>query len=244
MIGAIIQARMGSSRLPGKSLADLAGQPMLARVYNRIQRAASIEKVIIATSDRPRDDPIATLAHHSGWSCFRGSEMDCLDRYYQAARQHGIDPIVRVTGDCPFVDPGVIDLVVNTFLESRYIFVANRLPPPWKRTYPLGLDVEVCSFAGLAYAWKHATKPYEREHVMPYLYTRNHISFYILDLPTDLSRHRWTVDTPADLAFARAVYAHFGNVHFDWRELLAYLKQHPEVERINAHVEQAILPVV
>jgi spore coat polysaccharide biosynthesis protein SpsF len=244
--GAIIQARMRSMRLPGKVLADLAGEPMLARVYERTQRARSIEKTIVATSDRAIDDPIAALCEARHWACFRGNEEDCLDRYYQAALHYKIDPVVRITADCPCIDPDVIDIVVDAFRTwKRCVFATNRLPPPWGRTYPVGLDVEVCTFAALMHAWQHATEPWERESVMPYLYTvPGRFRIGVMNLSEDLSRYRWTVDTPEDLEMVQAIYAHFGHDRFTWREIVALLADHPEIERINSDVQQTILPVV
>src|SRR5918996_2311358 len=170
---AIIQGRMSSSRLPGKILADIAGQPMLQRVFIRTSRAATVTETIFATTTDPSDGPVAEYCDFSGIPFTRGSLFDVLDRYYQTAKQAKADVVVRVTADCPVLDPGLIDKVVNTLLEtgdSRFDFVANRLPPPFHRTYPIGLDVEVCTFKVLEKAWKESTETFHREHVMPYFY--------------------------------------------------------------------------
>lgn len=169
-IVAIIQGRMGSSRLPGKVLLDIAGQPMLARVFTRTSRAAAVTETLIATTTEPADDPIAEYCDFSGVPFTRGSQFDVLDRYYQAARQFKAEVVVRITADCPVIDPALIDDVVNTLLEDEYDFVCNRLPPPWSRTYPIGLDVEACTFAVLEKAWQEAKEPQHREHAMPYFY--------------------------------------------------------------------------
>ena len=153
---AIIQGRMSSSRLPGKILADIAGQPMLTRVYARTSRAQTLDEVIFATTTDASDDPVAEYCDFSGIPFTRGSLFDVLDRYYQTALQAKADVIVRITADCPMIAPALIDDVVNTLLEDEYDFVCNRLPPPWTRTYPIGLDVEVCTFKALKKAWKEA----------------------------------------------------------------------------------------
>ncbi len=199
---AIIQARMSSSRLPGKVLLDLGGQPMLARVVERARRAKLVNDVVVATTTDLSDDPIEALCAESGYPCSRGSLHDVLDRYYQAARTFGADVIVRITADCPVIDPDVVDRTIEAFqlpvssnqssvisgpitdharttFEHSLItnncslvtdYCANRLPPPWGRTFPIGLDAEVCSFAALELAWKEADQPFHREHVMPYFY--------------------------------------------------------------------------
>src|SRR5512133_3030988 len=140
---AIVQARMSSSRLPGKVLLDLAGQPMLARVVERARRSRRIDQVAVATTTDPSDDPVEAFCRERGYACVRGSMHDVLDRYYQAARQLQAGVIVRLTADCPLVDPGLIDETVQAFHREEVDFACNRLPPPFTRTYPIGLDVEV-----------------------------------------------------------------------------------------------------
>jgi spore coat polysaccharide biosynthesis protein SpsF len=167
---AIIQGRMSSSRLPGKILADIAGQPMLTRVFTRTSRAKTLDEVIFATTIDASDDPVAEYCDFSGIPFTRGSLFDVLDRYYQTAKQAKADVVVRITADCPMIDPALIDDAVNTLLEDEYDFVCNRLPPPWSRTYPIGLDVEACTFKVLEKAWKEAKEPQHREHAMPYFY--------------------------------------------------------------------------
>src|SRR5215203_350390 len=167
---AIIQGRMSSSRLPGKILTDIASQPMLQRVFLRTARAATVTETIFATTTDRSDDPVAEYCDFSGIPFTRGSLYDVLDRYYQTAKQTEADYVVRITADCPVIDPALIDDVVHTLLEGEYDFTCNRLPPPWSRTYPIGLDVEACSFKVLAEAWKEAQEPQHREHAMPYFY--------------------------------------------------------------------------
>jgi spore coat polysaccharide biosynthesis protein SpsF (cytidylyltransferase family) len=167
VIVAIIQARMGSSRLPGKTIADVAGRPLLLHVVERTQRARRVDKVVVATTDRSSDDPIADLCQREGIQCFRGSEDDVLDRFYRTAQAHGADVVVRITADCPLIDAAVIDKVIARFQAGDCDYVSNIL----RYTYPDGLDTEVFSFAALERAWREAKKPSEREHVTPYLRT-------------------------------------------------------------------------
>ena len=235
---AIIQGRMSSSRLPGKILLDLDGQPMLAHVVERVRMAKLVDEIIVATTTDPSDDAAAEYCAQHGIICERGSLYDVLDRFYQAARAHAADVIVRITADCPLVDPWVIDRVVQAFGDTRADFAANRLPPPWHRTYPIGLDVEVCSFAALERAWHEAKEPHQREHVMPYLYdTPGRFHVHVVNAEADYGHLRWTVDTPEDLQAVRGLYALLGGRRdCTWQEILAVWQAHPELELINRGV--------
>lgn len=237
-IVAIIQARMGSSRLPGKVLLDLAGEPMLVRVFERTRLAKSPDEVIVATTDQSSDDPIVDLCKDRGYPFYRGSQYDVLDRFYQAAKFYQSTVIIRITADCPLIDPDVIDLTVQRFLETGVDFAANRLPPPWSRSYPIGLDVEVCSMDALARAWREADMPYQREHVMPYLYEQEGL-FRVLtvDHEPDYGSMRWTVDTQEDLALVRKVFEYFNGVNtFSWLEVVDLINDSPDMVDINAGV--------
>lgn len=269
---------MGSKRLPGKVLLDIAGAPMLAHVVQRARRAEKARTVLVATTSDPADNPIAAFCSQQGIACFRGSQFDVLDRYYQAARQLDAQVIVRVTADCPVIDPQLIDRTVAYFLGELgtppplhpdrpfpWDFAANRLPPPWGRTYPIGLDTEVCSFAALETAWQHARQPHQREHVMPYLYeyspvadSRRLEAYTPPDLDTSASRFdpeqsrfrvllvnhsedfghlRWTVDTPEDLEVVRGIFRHFaGQADFSWLDVLEFAQAHPRLFSKNAAV--------
>jgi len=255
---AIIQGRMSSSRLPGKILADIAGQPMLQRVFARTSRSATVTETVFATTTDPTDDPVAEYCDFSGIPCTRGSQFDVLDRYHQAAKQTKADIVVRITADCPVIDPALIDDVVNTLLEDQYDFVCNRLPPPWTRTYPIGLDVEACTFKVLAKAWKEAKEPQHREHVMPFFYEGVELSVVsrqqskgisprgfrvaLLNHTTDFGDYRWTVDTPEDLEFIRQVYSRFGGGDdFKWKEILDLVHDEPKLMEINAGVQHKTL---
>ncbi len=257
-IVAIIQGRMSSSRLPGKILADVGGQPMLSRVYVRAARAKTLDEVVFATTADPSDDPAAEYCDFAGIPFTRGSLYDVLDRYYQTAKSARANIVVRVTADCPAIDPDLIDDVVNALVEGEFDFAANRLPPPMGRTYPIGLDVEACTFAALKQAWKEAKEPHHREHVMPYFYEGATLASQsrtlqtgvsprgykvaLLHHTTDFGDYRWTVDTPEDLQFIREVFAHFGGRDdFSWKEVLDLVHSRPELMKINASVKHKTL---
>lgn len=241
-IVAIIQARMSSSRLPGKVLKEIAGVSMLEWVVKRANRASLLDSVVVATTTDPSDDPLAALCAEKGIPCYRGSLYDVLDRYYQAARHFQADIVIRLTADCPFIDPNVIDHTVREFLSAGVDFAANRLPPPWHRTYPIGLDVEVCSFTALERTWKEASEPFEREHVMPYLYDQEgRFSILLVDNDPDYGSYRWTVDTPEDLDLIRQVVQYFQNKDdFSWLDVLDLFQKHPELLKINAEVQHKL----
>jgi len=260
---AIIQARLSSSRLPGKVLLDIGGQPMLTRVVERARRAKLVNQVVVATSFAYRDDPLADYCIAHKYPCFRGSQFDVLDRFYQTAMTYEADVIVRLTADCPLIDPVVIDDTIRAFfgqktaglpsstdeeihasseifrMDETYDFAANRLPPPWKRTFPIGLDVEVCSFTGLERAWKETDQPFQREHVMPYFYEKpGQFKTFILEHTPDYGAFRWTVDTAEDLALVREVFARFNNRDdFSWKDVLALFEKEPQLAQINAQVQ-------
>jgi len=236
---AVIQARMQSSRLPGKVLADIQGQPMLLRVVRRVQRAQTVDQAVVATTTSESDDPVEALCRAEGLACFRGDAVDVLDRVHSAAAAHEADVVVRITGDCPVIDPQIIDLTVRSFLESDppVDLALNRFVDD--RTFPVGLDTEVCSFEALETAWKEADQAYQREHVMPYLYDPPG-RFRVLHVRNDedLGSYRWTVDTAEDLAFIRAVFAHFApDDKFDWREILDLVRSRPDLAALNAGVK-------
>jgi spore coat polysaccharide biosynthesis protein SpsF len=246
---AIVQARMNASRLPGKVLIDIAGQPMLVRVVERARRAERLDEVLVATTTDPSDDPVEALCRELGYPYFRGSSRDVLDRYYQAVRRTNAEVVVRLTGDCPLIDTVVIDHVVTAFYggiptqakrpeDLPWDFAANRLPPPWKRTYPIGLDVEVCTFQALKRAWQEARQPHQREHVMPYLYEQEgRFRVLVLNHDPDYGSLRWTVDTLEDLELVRRVYTCFqGKDNFTWFDVLHLFELYPELAQINANV--------
>jgi spore coat polysaccharide biosynthesis protein SpsF len=236
MTTAIIQARMSSTRLPGKVLLDLAGEPMLARVVARTKRAKTIDRTIVATTVEPEDEPIVALCRARGWAVSRGSRDDVLDRYYQAAVADGADPIVRITSDCPLIDPEVIDRVVE-HLTTGVDYASNINP---RRTFPRGLDVEAFTFASLAAAWQDASDTSSREHVTPFLYRhpeRFRIALVESERP-EAADHRWSVDTPEDYELMRRILAHFGDQEFGWLDVLKLLDGHPDWIELNRHIAQ------
>ena len=238
-ITAIVQARMGSTRLPGKVLQDLGGETTLGRVVRRLRRSEMIEEVVIATTFSPDDQAIVLEARRLGIPAFIGDELDVLDRYYQAARAFPTDAVVRITSDCPLIDPHVTDLTIRAFLAERPDYASNAL----ERTFPRGLDTEVMTASALGRAWRQAKQPYEREHVTPFIYEHPEI-FKVLPVTNqvDYSSHRWTLDTPEDLEFIRTVYSRFNNRDdFSWRDLLDLLAREPALVYLNGHVEQKIL---
>lgn len=258
---AILQARMGSSRLPGKVLLDIAGKPMIQHVLERTQRARTLDGVAIATTSDSADDPVAAFAVSMNVPFTRGSVHDVLDRYYQAAKAHQADVVVRITADCPLIDPEVIDETVSEFLRLKLDFAANRLPPPFRRTYPIGLDVEVCTFTALEQAWQQATETFHREHVMPFLYEGVQLASFnpklevgasprgykigLLHHAADYGSLRWTVDTPEDLAFLREVYARLAaRPEFHWLDVLEIVQAEPQLALINAEVRHKTMTEV
>lgn len=232
MILAVLQARFSSSRLPGKVLMPLVGRPMLEREIERVRRARRVDSVVVATSTDASDDKIAALCEEIGTECFRGSLNDVLDRFYQAARGHAPDAVVRITGDCPLIDPDVIDKAVGLFLTGATDYVSNALAP----TYPDGLDVEVVRMAALEVAWREAKLPSEREHVTPFIWKQpDRFRAVSIQQDNDLSGLRWTVDTAADYEFVSRVYETLypANPAFTTAEVLALLEREPELARIN-----------
>ncbi len=238
-IVAIVQARMGSSRLPGKVLADIGGQPMLHRVVLRARRSKFVGQVVVATTTDQGDDPVQSFCKYHGIPCFRGDPYDVLDRYYQASRLYKARTIVRLTADCPVIDPGEIDRTIQAFFDAGVDFAANRLPPPWKRTTPIGMDTEVVTFDALERAWREAEKKYAREHVMPYFYENTgRFQILLVDHDPDLSHLRLTVDTYEDLILVRKIYQRFGDRDdFSLYEILDMLDEDPELLKINLDVK-------
>jgi spore coat polysaccharide biosynthesis protein SpsF len=237
---AIVQARMESTRLPGKVLQDLEGATVLARVVNRVRRAGLINEVLVATTDGAADDAIVKECRSLSVSVSRGDRDDVLDRYFRAAQLSKSEVVVRITADCPLIDPEVVDKTVGAFLEARPDYASNVLV----RTYPRGLDTEVMSFAALGRAWQGARRPYEREHVTPYIY-EHPAEFKLLSVTSegDYSGHRWTVDTPEDLELVRAIYARVTDkTTFRSPEVFELLDREPELMDLNRSIAQKALP--
>ena len=237
---AIVQARLGSSRLPGKVLADIAGDTMLARVVQRLRAASRVHRIVIATTTASRDDAVAAEALRLGAGCFRGSEHDVLARYAGAARAFSADVVVRVTSDCPLIDPDVVDRVIDALdgsLTSSRDYASNT----HERTYPRGLDVEALPFAALARIAELATSLAAREHVTAFVRERPAL-FSVAHVRADVddSDLRWTVDTAEDLQLVRALYDRLdlSRAIAPYRAVVAAVRAEPALAAINAHVEQ------
>ena len=236
MIIAIIQARVGSTRLPGKVLLDLHGKPVLWHVIKRVSHSKKINKVIVATTTLKEDNPIEELCHKEGISFYRGSSDDVLNRYYNAAQNihskgEHLDFVVRITADCPFIDPEIIDTVIETMVTNNYDYISNALQP----TYPDGLDVEIFTFNALIEANNNARLPSEREHVTPYIIKNNSFRKYNFPNQKDLSHMRWTLDEPEDYQFIQKVYNYLYDEKslFHMQDILNLLSKYPELETIN-----------
>lgn len=239
--GAIIQARTTSSRLPGKVLKELpwgSGVTVLEQVIRRLKRARSLEKIIIATTVNPEDDGIVEIAEKEQVAHFRGSEKDVLSRYYYAARENGLDTVVRVTSDCPCIDPEVVDLVVKELFQSGVDYATNSA----KRSYPHGLDTEVFKMEALERSFKEAKKDFEREHVTPYIYMTGQFSIGNVEAPNEsfAPEIRITLDTIEDYALLCAVYDYLykQNPSFSAREIVGLFKAKPWLKLINGKVVQ------
>lgn len=233
----ILQARVSSSRLPGKVLEPILGAPMLARQLERLGRARRIDHLLVATSIQRSDDALDALCQSLGIACFRGSLEDVLDRFYQAARPHAPAHVVRLTGDCPLADPALIDRVIDIHLQQGSDYTCNTLVP----SYPDGLDVEVMRFGCLVEAWREAKLPSHREHVTPFLHQQPE-RFLIAGVQgdVDLSMLRWTVDEPADLELVTRVYEALypGNPAFSTGDVLALLERDRDLREMNTMHER------
>jgi len=230
---------MGASRLPGKVLLGLSGRTGLSHVVGRVA-ASGLDAVVVATTVLPGDDPVAAEAARAGAEVFRGSEQDVLDRYYQAALRFEAEAIVRITADCPLLDPDVVRAMARRFRAAhaagdRLDYLSNTI----ERTFPRGQDAEVIALPALSRAWRDSTKPHEREHVTPYVYQHPEL-FRIAQFRSDidLSELRWTLDTPEDYSMIKTVYAALGADRFSTAAVLAFLRTRPDVTRINAHIVQ------
>lgn len=238
----IIQARFGSSRLPGKIMKELLGRPMIWHIVERCRKSKEAGEVLVAITKRKDDDRAAKFFDKNGIVYYRGSSEDVLGRYFQAAKANKANIIVRVTGDCPFIDPQIIDLCIKKFRRSRYDYLSNIVPG--RRTFPRGLDVEVFSFEALEKAAREASQLYEREHVTPYIWENKKDEFRIGPMVTASSgyaaSYRLTVDYPEDFSLTTKLYEVLcrpGTI-IDAREVISFLDKHPKVADINKHCIQ------
>lgn len=236
MILAIIQARLGSTRLPNKVLMDLNGKTILERVIDRMRACTLIDKVMVASAVSKENDKLGSLCGKIGVEIYRGSENDVLDRFYQASKPLNPEHVVRITADCPLLDPKIIDRVIKTHLDTKSDYTSNVL----KESFPDGEDVEIFKFSVLEKAWNNAKLGSEREHVTPYI-KKNPGLFKLTNVENDvnLGHKRWTVDEPRDYEFVKTIYEALGNkLNFGMEDVLVYLESHPEIEKLNSEISR------
>jgi spore coat polysaccharide biosynthesis protein SpsF len=219
----LIQARSGSTRLPRKVLAEVLGRPILAVLFDRLRGAKAVDEFVVATTDQPQDSAIADLAAAEGFACYRGSEDDVLDRFYQAANLHHADVIVRLTGDNPLVDAELVDWIVGQFREASPPIENAALSP--EAGFPHGLGGEIFTMQALELAWRDCLDPAWREHVTAFIYQHPELFRRVkLGCEPDYSHLRVSVDTPEDLELVRRIFNAFGRTRFPWREFPALLE--------------------
>ena len=236
---AVVQSRMGSTRLPGKVMKEICGKPMLLLMLERLSQAKLIDEIVVATTTNSNDDVIFELAKKNGYNVFRGSEFDCLDRHYRVAIEYNAAYIAKITPDCPLIDPQIVDKVLDYFLKNvnNYDYVSNAHPPSW----PDGLDLEVFHVATLEKAYREATESSHREHTTTYIWS-NPEKFRIGNVVNPDGRnlfmsHRWTVDFPEDFEFVKKIYEDlYNNKIFLMEEILLLLEKRPDISKINSHL--------
>ncbi len=241
---AIIQARMGSTRLPGKIMKELMGHPMLWHAVQRVRSAKKLNRVVVATTTNKEDDVVEQFCKENEIPYYRGSAENVLSRYCEAAKKFNADVVVRITADCPLISPEIIDQCVDVYFRSGCDYVSNGAPPE-NRTYIRGLDVEVFSFAALCRAFEQATEAYEKEHVTPYIWENKHGTYKIhpvLPAPPEYAKdYRLTVDYPEDFTLIEKVYAALYRKPSEVipiSEAIAFLDTYPDVAQLNAHCVQ------
>ena len=234
MIIGIVQARMSSRRLPGKVMKTVLDKPLIGYLLERLKYVKNLDKIVVATSTDPSNDLLCEYVSQQGIEVFRGSEDDVLDRYYQVACKYKAKVVVRLTADCPLLDPGVVSKVIAYFETHDCDYVSNGHPP----TFPDGLDVEVFSFEVLKEAWECAELKSEREHVTPYIVHSDKFNMGNVALKTDLSGERWTVDEPEDFLLIKSIIENLyvKNPTFDMNDILEYKKNNLEIFEINQHI--------
>ena len=240
-VGIIVQARMGSTRLPGKVMLDLQGKPVLQHIFERLKMCQNVNELILATTTNPQDNVLVALARENQVKVFRGSEDDVLARYYLAAEENKLDIVIRITSACPLIDPELIDQLILRFINLKdvdYFSQGNN------RTFPRGLDVEILLFSALQKAYLEGHKLYEREHVIPYIY--GHPEMFRLEefhAPVDYSKYRLTLDTKEDYVLIGEIYDRLYplNNEFGLTDIMKLLDSDHEMAFSNAHVKQKTL---
>jgi len=236
MILAIVQARMNSTRLPGKVMKKILRKPLIGYLLERLGKSKKVNKIVIASSRKRNNDELCKYVKRLGLDVYRGEEDDVLDRYYQAASQFNPDAIVRISGDCPLIDYKVIDRVISYYLKGNFDYVSNVNPP----TYPDGLDTEVFSFKALEEAWKNAKLKSEREHVTPYIINSGKFKIGNVRAENDFSSKRWTVDNEEDFILISKIIENLykENSYFDMYDILKFENKNPELFEINKHIKR------
>ena len=233
MIGCIIQARMGSSRLPGKALMKSdSGKPLLYYVINQLRYCSKVKNLVIATTTNQEDDEIEKFANNNSVNVFRGKEKDVLDRYFQCAKKYSFSTIVIITADCPLIDPQIVDKVIEQFFSENYDFATNTLT----RTFPIGTDVEVFSFSALNKAWENAQLPSEREHVTPYLHNKENFKIINVENDKNISNLRLTVDRIEDFELIKQILNNISINPIHLEDVLELFSRKPELIEINKHI--------
>ena len=233
MIGCIIQARMGSSRLPGKALMKSdSGKPLLYYVINQLRYCSKVKNLVIATTTNQEDDEIEKFANNNSINVFRGKEKDVLDRYFQCAKKYSFSTIVRITADCPLIDPQIVDKVIEQFFSENYDFATNTLT----RTFPIGTDVEVFSFSALNKAWENAQLPSEREHVTPYFHNKENFKIINVENDKNISNLRLTVDRIEDFELIKQILNNISINPIHLEDVLELFSRKPELIEINKHI--------
>jgi spore coat polysaccharide biosynthesis protein SpsF len=237
----IMQARTGSTRLPEKVLKKIKNKTILEHDIDRVLKAKTVDELVIATTEKDEDNVIVDIAKNCSVGYYRGSEDNVLSRYYFAAKKYDAEIVIRITSDCPLIDPQIIDDMVNEFLKLRKNENIDYLSNKVKMTFPRGLDVEVFTFDALEKTFLEATQKFEKEHVTPYIYL-NPKKFKIKNYEndTDYSMFRWTLDTEEDFLFIKKIYDHLYNENkmFLFRDVLKYVQENPEISKLNEHVRQ------
>ena len=233
-IVALVQARMGSTRLPGKVLKSIVGKPMIEILLTRLSQSNELDSIVVATSEESQNDQLQSIVESLGYQCTRGSEKDVLGRFYQSAKSADADVVVRITGDCPLVDPALVDLCIQGFKQCQVDYFSNVDPA----TFPDGLDIEVMSFASLERANNETNAEFDREHVTPYIRNSDAFTKESINHTEDLSNQRWTVDEPEDLIVVTNIFEYFSpNLLFDWQQVLDLRNTQPELFYANLKIQ-------
>ena len=232
---AIVQARMGSTRFPDKVMKTIHNRPMIDLLLSRLSLSKKLDQIVVATSRSEKNDPLAAYVEKLGYPVYRGSEDDVLDRYYQTATQYSADTITRITGDCPLIDPNLVDDIISHFKENKSDYTSNVSPP----SYPDGLDTEVFTYKALESAWRSTGEKSDREHVTPFIRESGHYKCSNISSKIDLSSERWTVDEPEDLEVVSKIFEHFHpRLDFCWQEVTDLNKSKPEIFSGNKHLKR------